>query len=156
MIRSKTDEFDVKRKRPDSDGTSTRSRKHPRRTLSEQIYIPKVMGSEGSLLSPRSPAPERVNKALSDRIQHLKDENATLQLRIERETQGQQFAADQLIRIEAQMQDLMKRVDQAEGAVATAKEDATAAKNEAASTRAELAKIRKDWAKKMKYSSGSS
>jgi chromosome segregation ATPase len=31
-----------------------------------------------SVLSPRSPAPERVNRALTDRINHLKDENAGL------------------------------------------------------------------------------
>ena len=36
------------------------------------------MPSSGSILSPRSPAPERVNRALTDRINHLKDENAGL------------------------------------------------------------------------------
>jgi len=35
-------------------------------------------GQSGTILSPRSPAPERVNRALTDRINHLKDENAGL------------------------------------------------------------------------------
>jgi predicted nucleic acid-binding Zn-ribbon protein len=57
-----------------------RPKKHPRRTLSEQIVITKFQDSILSPKSPipRSPAPERVNRALTDRIQHLKDENADL------------------------------------------------------------------------------
>jgi predicted nuclease with TOPRIM domain len=56
-----------------------RPKKHPRRTRSEQIVITKFTEPlKNTILSPRSPAPERVNRALQDRIQHLKDENAGL------------------------------------------------------------------------------
>jgi chromosome segregation ATPase len=64
--------------------SAIRPKKHPRRTLSEQIIVPSSLKestaapSPSSILSPRSPAPERVNRALTDRIQHLKDENAGL------------------------------------------------------------------------------
>jgi predicted nucleic acid-binding Zn-ribbon protein len=52
-----------------------RPKKHPRRTLSEQIIIPKL---QDLIKSPKSPAPERVHRALQDRIDDLKDENANL------------------------------------------------------------------------------
>ncbi len=136
-----------------------RPRKHPRRTLSEQIQIPKSLRSD--TLSPKSPAPERVHQALSDRIQHLKDENAglkddnaALQFRMEQEAQGHTFALEQLLRLEAQMDNLMKRVDRAEGDVAAAKVDATTAKKDAASAKAELTDIRKDLAKRLKRGVG--
>ncbi|KAL5117456.1 hypothetical protein ACEQ8H_004621 [Pleosporales sp. CAS-2024a] len=80
MTRAATDSISVKIKRERDEDMPLRPRKNPRRTLSEQIVITKF---KDSLLSPkspmpRSPAPERVNKALTDRIQHLKDENADL------------------------------------------------------------------------------
>jgi cell division protein FtsB len=80
LKRSATDSLSakIKRERTD-DGTfvpTDRPRKHPRRTLSEQIVITKF--TEPPILSPRSPAPERVNSALQHRIQALKDENADL------------------------------------------------------------------------------
>ncbi|OAL43304.1 hypothetical protein IQ07DRAFT_593108 [Pyrenochaeta sp. DS3sAY3a] len=68
---------DVKIKRDREDDAILRPKKHPRRTLSEQIVIPSLRNHD-TTLSPRSPAPERVNRALSDRIEHLKDENADL------------------------------------------------------------------------------
>ena len=63
--------------------SAIRPKKHPRRTLSEQIVVPSKLQesasiASGTILSPRSPAPERVNRALTDRINHLKDENAGL------------------------------------------------------------------------------
>jgi chromosome segregation ATPase len=77
----------IKRERdedyPGSIPSSVRPKKHPRRTLSEQIIVPSNFKETASItpssvLSPRSPAPERVNRALTDRINHLKDENAGL------------------------------------------------------------------------------
>ncbi|CAN9185049.1 unnamed protein product [Alternaria alternata] len=87
--RAATDSLNVKIKRErDEDYTgiasAIRPKKHPRRTLSEQIIVPSSLKqsttapSPSSILSPRSPAPERVNRALTDRIQNLKDENAGL------------------------------------------------------------------------------
>ncbi|KAF2827011.1 hypothetical protein CC86DRAFT_322847 [Ophiobolus disseminans] len=80
ITRSATDSISVKIKRERDEDTLIRPKKHPRRTLSEQIVITKFQDSILSPQSPvpRSPAPERVNKALTDRIQHLKDENADL------------------------------------------------------------------------------
>jgi cell division protein FtsB len=80
ITRSATDSISVKIKRERDEDTPMRPKKHPRRTLSEQIVITKYQDSILSPKSPmpRSPAPERVNKALTDRIQHLKDENADL------------------------------------------------------------------------------
>ncbi|KAH4346409.1 hypothetical protein HBI56_155150 [Parastagonospora nodorum] len=80
ITRSATDSMSVKIKRERDEDTPLRPKKHPRRTLSEQIVITKYQDSILSPKSPmpRSPAPERVNKALTDRIQHLKDENADL------------------------------------------------------------------------------
>jgi predicted nucleic acid-binding Zn-ribbon protein len=80
MTRSATDSISVKIKRERDEEAPLRPKKHPRRTLSEQIVVTKF---PDSLLSPnspvpRSPAPERVTRALTDRIQHLKDENAAL------------------------------------------------------------------------------
>ncbi|CBX97058.1 hypothetical protein LEMA_P101890.1 [Plenodomus lingam JN3] len=74
--RSATDSISVKIKRERDEDSPAPPKKHPRRTLSEQIILPKLQ--QETVLSPRSPAPERVNRALTDRIQHLKDENATL------------------------------------------------------------------------------
>ncbi|KAG9193904.1 hypothetical protein G6011_03939 [Alternaria panax] len=87
--RAATDSLNVKIKRErDEDyigiASAIRPKKHPRRTLSEQIIVPSSLKqsttapSPSSILSPRSPAPERVNRALTDRIQNLKDENAGL------------------------------------------------------------------------------
>jgi len=85
--RAATDSINVKIKRErdeDSPGipSGIRPKKHPRRTLSEQIIVPsklsEIATSHSSIMSPRSPAPERVNRALTDRINHLKDENAVL------------------------------------------------------------------------------
>ncbi|KAH9883038.1 hypothetical protein J1614_000405 [Plenodomus biglobosus] len=73
--RSATDGISVKIKRERDEDSPVPPKKHPRRTLSEQIIIPKL---QESMMSPRSPAPERVNRALTDRIQNLKDENAGL------------------------------------------------------------------------------
>ncbi|USP81690.1 hypothetical protein yc1106_08964 [Curvularia clavata] len=87
MKRAATDSLNVKIKRERDEDYSNypsaiRPKKHPRRTLSEQIVVPpklqESIGTSGSILSPRSPAPERVNRALTDRINHLKDENAGL------------------------------------------------------------------------------
>lgn len=90
MKRAATDSLNIKIKRerdedyPNIPTSAIRPKKHPRRTLSEQIVVPSKlqestsMASSGSILSPRSPAPERVNRALTDRINHLKDENAGL------------------------------------------------------------------------------
>jgi hypothetical protein len=90
MKRAATDSINVKIKRerdedyPSIPTSAIRPKKHPRRTLSEQIVVPSKLQdsmaavSSGSILSPRSPAPERVNRALTDRINHLKDENAGL------------------------------------------------------------------------------
>ncbi|KAI4617184.1 uncharacterized protein J4E87_008424 [Alternaria ethzedia] len=86
--RAATDNLSVKIKRErDEDypsiASAIRPKKH-RRTVSEQIVTPSNLKdstsvpSPLSILSPRSPAPERVNRALTDRIQHLKDENAGL------------------------------------------------------------------------------
>lgn len=74
--RSATDSISVKIKREREEESPAPPKKHPRRTLSEQIIIPKLL--ESSITSPRSPAPERVNRALTDRITHLKEENASL------------------------------------------------------------------------------
>jgi predicted nucleic acid-binding Zn-ribbon protein len=79
----------VKRER-DEDYSSipsgVRPKKHPRRTLSEQIIVPSKLQESAvtpsSILSPRSPAPERVNRALTNRINHLKDENACLKISV--------------------------------------------------------------------------
>ncbi|KAI8943717.1 hypothetical protein NX059_001696 [Plenodomus lindquistii] len=73
--RSATDTISVSIKREREEDSPAPPKKHPRRTLSEQIIIPKL---QESVMSPRSPAPERVNRALTDRIQNLKDENADL------------------------------------------------------------------------------
>jgi hypothetical protein len=80
MTRSATDSISVKIKRERDEDAPLRPKKHPRRTLSEQIVVTKFQDSILSPNSPlpRSPAPERVNRALTDRIQHLKDENADL------------------------------------------------------------------------------
>jgi septal ring factor EnvC (AmiA/AmiB activator) len=80
ITRSATDSISVKIKRERDEDTPLRPKKHPRRTLSEQIVVTKFPESLLSPKSPvpRSPAPERVNRALTDRIQHLKDENAGL------------------------------------------------------------------------------
>jgi hypothetical protein len=80
MTRSATDSISVKIKRERDDDAPLRPKKHPRRTLSEQIIVTRFQDSILSPNSPvpRSPAPERVNRALTDRIQHLKDENADL------------------------------------------------------------------------------
>jgi predicted RNase H-like nuclease (RuvC/YqgF family) len=82
ITRSATDSISVKIKRErDEDNPIKPPRKNPRRTLSEQIVITKFQDSvlsPRSPLVPRSPAPERVNKALNDRIEHLKDENSDL------------------------------------------------------------------------------
>jgi predicted RNase H-like nuclease (RuvC/YqgF family) len=80
MTRSATDSISVKIKRERDEDAPLRPKKHPRRTLSEQIVITKYQDAILSPKSPvpRSPAPERVNRALTDRIQHLKDENADL------------------------------------------------------------------------------
>jgi predicted RNase H-like nuclease (RuvC/YqgF family) len=80
MTRSATDSISVKIKRERDDDAPLRPKKHPRRTLSEQIIVTRFQDSIHSPNSPvpRSPAPERVNRALTDRIQHLKDENANL------------------------------------------------------------------------------
>jgi DNA repair exonuclease SbcCD ATPase subunit len=86
--RAATDNLSIKIKRErDEDypsiASAIRPKKH-RRTVSEQIVPPSNLKdstsvpSPLSILSPRSPAPERVNRALTDRIQHLKDENAGL------------------------------------------------------------------------------
>jgi len=75
MRRSATDSLNVNIKRERDDDVSAPPKKHPRRTLSEQITIPRL---QEATMSPRSPAPERVNRALTDRIQHLKDENLGL------------------------------------------------------------------------------
>ncbi|RAR01795.1 hypothetical protein DDE82_006269 [Stemphylium lycopersici] len=97
--RAATDSVNVKIKRERDDdypssipASAIRPKKHPRRTLSEQIIVPSKLQESmtttsastsnyhhsGTILSPRSPAPERVNRALTDRINHLKDENAGL------------------------------------------------------------------------------
>ncbi|KAF1833696.1 hypothetical protein BDW02DRAFT_569786 [Decorospora gaudefroyi] len=83
--RAATDSINVKIKRERDEDypcipAGFRPKKHPRRTLSEQIIVPTKLQESGpsSVLSPRSPAPERVNRALTDRINHLKDENAGL------------------------------------------------------------------------------
>ncbi|KAF1941298.1 hypothetical protein EJ02DRAFT_444853 [Clathrospora elynae] len=78
--RSATDSTSLKIKRERDDDYTARPKKHPRRTLSEQIIIPQLQ--DLSTLSPRSPAPERVNRALTDRINHLKDENLGLKSNI--------------------------------------------------------------------------
>jgi hypothetical protein len=82
LKRSATDSLSVKIKRERTDDAiipPDRPKKHPRRTRSEQIVITKFSEPmRNSILSPRSPAPERVNRAFQDRIQHLKDENADL------------------------------------------------------------------------------
>lgn len=80
MTRSATDSISVKVKRERDEDSPLKPKKHPRRTLSEQIVITKYQDSilSPKSLVPRSPAPERVNKALTDRIKHLKDENADL------------------------------------------------------------------------------
>ena len=85
--RAATDSINVKIKRERDEDypgipSGIRPKKHPRRTLSEQIIVPsklsEITTSHASIMSPRSPAPERVNRALTDRINHLKDENAVL------------------------------------------------------------------------------
>jgi predicted RNase H-like nuclease (RuvC/YqgF family) len=101
MTRSATDSISVKIKRERDEDAPLRPKKHPRRTLSEQIVITKY---QDALLSPkspgiRSPAPERVNRALTDRIQHLKDENADLKdditgLEGEKEEMSRKMAKD--------------------------------------------------------------
>ncbi|KAF1918889.1 hypothetical protein BDU57DRAFT_567532 [Ampelomyces quisqualis] len=80
ITRSATDSISVKIKRERDEDAPLLPKKYPRRTLSEQIVITKYQDSILSPRSPfpRSPAPERVNRALTDRIQHLKDENADL------------------------------------------------------------------------------
>ncbi|KAH7349188.1 hypothetical protein BKA66DRAFT_476826 [Pyrenochaeta sp. MPI-SDFR-AT-0127] len=136
--RSATD--DVTMKREFIDKTPGYSRKHPRRTLSEQIHIPKLLSHESST-SPRSPAPERVNRALSDRIQHLKNENADLRQRMAHEQQTHHDEGEQLKNeltdvkarlasvesesehLRSEMEFLRRRLDRAE-------EDAVAAKDE--------------------------
>lgn len=72
--RSATDSISIKVKREREESPAP-PKKHPRRTLSEQIIIPKL---QDTILSPRSPAPERVNRALTERILNLKEENAEL------------------------------------------------------------------------------
>ncbi|KAL6707103.1 hypothetical protein ACN47E_004855 [Coniothyrium glycines] len=72
--RSATDSISIKVKREREESPAA-PKKHPRRTLSEQIIIPKL---QHSMFSPRSPAPERVNRALTERILNLKEENADL------------------------------------------------------------------------------
>jgi len=83
LKRSSTDNYGVNIKRERTDDTFvplSRPKKHPRRTRSEySVTIPKLTESlKSSILSPRSPAPEKVHRALQDRIQNLKDENADL------------------------------------------------------------------------------
>lgn len=80
ITRSATDSISVRIKRERDEDVSARPKKHPRRTLSEQIVITKFQDSILSPKSPvpRSPAPERVNRALTERIQNLKDENSDL------------------------------------------------------------------------------
>lgn len=73
--RSATDSLSIKIKRERDEEVPARPKKHPRRTLSEQIIIHKT---HDLVKSPKSPAPERVHKALQDRIEHLKQENADL------------------------------------------------------------------------------
>ncbi|KAF2855214.1 hypothetical protein T440DRAFT_464504 [Plenodomus tracheiphilus IPT5] len=92
--RSATDSISVKIKREREEDSPAPPKKHPRRTLSEQIIIPKL---QESIMSPRSPAPERVNRALTDRIQNLKDENADLK--------------DNINEIEAEKVGLQRRVN---------------------------------------------
>jgi predicted RNase H-like nuclease (RuvC/YqgF family) len=80
MTRSATDSISVKIKRERDEDTPLPRKKHPRRTLSEQIVVTKFQDTILSPNSPvpRSPAPERVHRAFTDRIQVLKDENADL------------------------------------------------------------------------------
>lgn len=73
--RSATDSVSIKVKREREEESPAPPKKHPRRTMSEQIIIPKL---QDTILSPRSPAPERVNRALTERILNLKEENADL------------------------------------------------------------------------------
>ncbi|KAF2025515.1 hypothetical protein EK21DRAFT_76272 [Setomelanomma holmii] len=82
LTRSATDSISTKIKREREEEIQARPKKHPRRTLSEQIVIP------GKLLdptfSPRSPIPhspyhqERVHKAMTERVISLKKENTNL------------------------------------------------------------------------------
>ncbi|KAH7079495.1 hypothetical protein FB567DRAFT_123339 [Paraphoma chrysanthemicola] len=76
LLRSATDSISVKIKREREEDSYQPPKKHPRRTLSEQIVITKFPDSVLSPKSPipRSPAPERVNRALTERINHLKEE----------------------------------------------------------------------------------
>lgn len=94
MKRSATDSLSMKIKRERDEDSPAPPKKHPRRTLSEQITIPRL---PEAIMSPRSPAPERVNRALTDRIQHLKDENLGLK--------------DNIREIETEKSGLQKRVN---------------------------------------------
>lgn len=98
--RSATDSISIKIKREREEEVTSRPKKHPRRTLSEQIIIPKL---QELITSPKSPAPERVHRALQDRIDHLKEENGTLK----RESLDQQ---DQISSLEDERDDLRRDV----------------------------------------------
>ena len=77
-------------KRERDEDTPQPPKKHPRRTLSEQIIVPRL---QDVVTSPRSPHPERVNRALTDRIQNLKEQNANLKddvIKVETENAGLQ------------------------------------------------------------------
>jgi FtsZ-binding cell division protein ZapB len=109
MKRAATDDVNVKREKHDDDHFA-RPRKHPRRTLSEQINIPNIETSlserngkahspsipsalsrsgvtspRSTASSPRYPPQERVHAALQLRIQSLKEEKTTIQQQFEHE-----------------------------------------------------------------------
>lgn len=135
--------------------SSARPTKHPRRTLSEQIRIPLLRDQE-LVKSPRSPAPERVNRALSERIQDLKEQKSELEQRMAQERRSHQQELERVTKeldgmrttlasvessLREEIQLLRKRVEQAE-------QDAAAAKAEQFEVRKGLAQQHGEAARK--------
>ncbi|KAF1847647.1 uncharacterized protein K460DRAFT_307065 [Cucurbitaria berberidis CBS 394.84] len=151
--RSATDSVSITVKRERDDDSMARPKKHPRRTLSEQIYIPKVLGRE-PIASPRSPAPERVNRALSDRIQHLKVENAGLQQRLASEAQSHcienERAEEALASMKTRLANVESASEQLQVEMQLLREGIEQAKQDSASTKAELLDIRKGLPRKQR------
>ncbi|CAO2653047.1 Nn.00g024580.m01.CDS01 [Neocucurbitaria sp. VM-36] len=138
--RSVTDSISMKVKRERDVESPARPTKHPRRTLSEQIRIPALREQE-PVKSPRSPAPERVNRALSERIQDLKMQKSELEQRMAQEKRNHETELERVTKelagmktrlasvesaseqLQGEMQLLRKRVEQAEQDAVVAKDE---------------------------------
>lgn len=89
-------------KREREEDANSRPKKHPRRTLSEQIIIPSNLND--SMKSPRTPLQERVHRALTLRIDSLKAENKSLKKECIQQT-------NDLVEIEAEREEMRRDLE---------------------------------------------